>query len=141
MAKVQSRFHFPRERTNRISRSILNFPRSSAALRPHLIGNFRRSLSRQIKCSRYRLSNRNCSLNNLREINCRSRLRRPLHSLRRKRPSWIGCLMAWEQKSKEVKTFDCSFMRWEYDPVFAKPDADPNAPAFNDQGIIEVRGS
>lgn len=46
-------------------------------------------------------------------------------------------LKAWEQKSKDVKTFDCSFKRWEYDPVFPKPNADPNAPANIDLGILK----
>jgi TIGR03009 family protein len=48
-------------------------------------------------------------------------------------------LKAWEQKSKDIKTFDCSFKRWEYDPVFAvaKPNADPNAPANVDLGILK----
>ena len=46
-------------------------------------------------------------------------------------------LKAWEQKSKDIKTFDCSFKRWEYDPVFPKPNADPNAPAYIELGIIK----
>ena len=52
-------------------------------------------------------------------------------------------LRAWEQKSKDIKTFDCSFKRWEYDPVFPKPGADPNAPrdpnapAYIEIGIIK----
>ncbi len=46
-------------------------------------------------------------------------------------------LTAWEQKGKEVKTFDCSFVRWEYDPVFAKPNSDPNAPAYTEKGYLK----
>jgi TIGR03009 family protein len=46
-------------------------------------------------------------------------------------------LKAWEQKSKDIKTFDCSFKRWEYDPVFPKPNADPNAPAYIEIGILK----
>ncbi len=49
-------------------------------------------------------------------------------------------LKAWEQKSKDIKTFDCSFVRWEYDPFdpkFAKPDADPNAASHKDVGILK----
>jgi TIGR03009 family protein len=48
-------------------------------------------------------------------------------------------LKAWELKSKDIKTFDCSFKRWEYDPVFAvaTPNADPNAPVNVDLGILK----
>jgi TIGR03009 family protein len=46
-------------------------------------------------------------------------------------------LIAWEQKSMDIKTFDCSFKRWEYDPIFAKPNAKPNAPANVDLGILK----
>ncbi len=52
-------------------------------------------------------------------------------------------LKAWEQKSKDIKTFDCWFKRWEYDPVFPKPNAnpnvppDPNAPVYIEMGIIK----
>jgi TIGR03009 family protein len=46
-------------------------------------------------------------------------------------------LTAWEQKSKEIKTFDCSFVRWEYDPIFPKPNSDPNASTYTDKGIIK----
>ena len=48
-----------------------------------------------------------------------------------------GVLKAWEQKSKDIKTFDCSFKRWEYDPVFPKPNADPKAPAYIELGILK----
>lgn len=34
-------------------------------------------------------------------------------------------LQMWENKSNEVKTFDCKFNRWEYDPVFG-PANDPS---------------
>ncbi|MGW8257419.1 MAG: TIGR03009 domain-containing protein, partial [Thermoguttaceae bacterium] len=46
-------------------------------------------------------------------------------------------LTAWEQRSKTVKTFDCNFKRWEYDPVFVKPGSDPNAPLHVDYGILK----
>jgi TIGR03009 family protein len=54
-------------------------------------------------------------------------------------------LTAWEQKSKDIKTFDASFKRWEYDPVLAEYDralaskqkGDPNAPVHVDQGILK----
>jgi TIGR03009 family protein len=46
-------------------------------------------------------------------------------------------LTVWEQKSQDVKNFSCSFVRWEYDPVFAKPNSDPNAPVNTDQGILK----
>lgn len=32
---------------------------------------------------------------------------------------WVGEILAfWEQESNKVKTFECKFQRWEYDPVF-----------------------
>jgi TIGR03009 family protein len=46
-------------------------------------------------------------------------------------------LNAWEKKSKDIKTFDCSFKRWEYDPVFANPNAKPGAALHVDMGIIK----
>ena len=46
-------------------------------------------------------------------------------------------LTAWEQKSKDIKTFDASFKRWEYDPVFPKPNADPKAAVNVDTGILK----
>ena len=46
-------------------------------------------------------------------------------------------LKTWEDKSKNVNTFDCSFVRWEYDPIFVKPNAVPNAPASKDYGILK----
>jgi TIGR03009 family protein len=42
-------------------------------------------------------------------------------------------LKLWEQRSAAVKTFDCSFKRWEYDPVFGPADA----PRFEDLGSIK----
>jgi len=46
-------------------------------------------------------------------------------------------LKAWEQKSKDIKTFDANFTRWEYDPVFPKPNADPKDPVNVDFGILK----
>jgi TIGR03009 family protein len=48
-------------------------------------------------------------------------------------------LAAWEKKSKEIETFDCSFKRWEYDPIFPKPNAKPNAPVNIDLGILKYK--
>ena len=42
-------------------------------------------------------------------------------------------LQAWEQHSLRVKTFECKFTRWDYDPVFG----DPNKPKHVDQGKIK----
>ena len=48
----------------------------------------------------------------------------------------------WEQKSRDVKTFDCKFVRWEYDltlPV-VDPKAPPGSPPLpnnKDQGILK----
>ncbi len=41
-------------------------------------------------------------------------------------------LQMWENKSKDVKTFDCKFNRWEYDPVFGPA----NDPAIKSQGQL-----
>jgi TIGR03009 family protein len=46
---------------------------------------------------------------------------------------WV--LSAWQQRSTNVKTFECSFTRWEYDPVFG----DPTKPSFVDEGRIAYR--
>jgi len=46
-------------------------------------------------------------------------------------------LQLWEQTSAGVKTFECKFKRWIYDPVFADPQKDPNAPVFVDLGSIK----
>jgi TIGR03009 family protein len=54
-------------------------------------------------------------------------------------------LKAWEQKSKDIKTFDASFKRWEYDPVLAeydralaaKQNSDPEAAVNIDLGIVK----
>ena len=48
-------------------------------------------------------------------------------------------LQAWEKKSKEIDTFDCSFKRWEYDPIFPKPNSNPNAPVNIDLGILKYK--
>lgn len=31
-------------------------------------------------------------------------------------------LAAWEQRSSKIKTFECDFTRWEFDPVWGPPD-------------------
>jgi len=46
---------------------------------------------------------------------------------------WV--LNAWQQRSDKVKTFECSFIRWEYDAVFG----DPNKPSSIDEGEISYR--
>jgi TIGR03009 family protein len=43
-------------------------------------------------------------------------------------------LRAWEGHSKQVRTFECVFTRFEYDPVFTN---DPAKPRFVDQGQIK----
>jgi TIGR03009 family protein len=45
---------------------------------------------------------------------------------------WV--LNTWQQRSAKVKTYKCSFTRWEYDPVFG----DPNKPAV-DEGEVNYR--
>jgi TIGR03009 family protein len=54
-------------------------------------------------------------------------------------------LKAWEQRSSQVKTFACSFVRREYDEVFGRPDV-PTHTDFGeiryeapDQGLFWVR--
>lgn len=42
-------------------------------------------------------------------------------------------LQAWEQRSKNVKTFECKFTRFEYDPLWGPP----NQPRFVDEGQIK----
>ena len=42
-------------------------------------------------------------------------------------------LARWEQWNAGVKTFDCRFKRWTYDPVFGRPDE----PKFVDFGEIK----
>ncbi len=48
-------------------------------------------------------------------------------------------LAVWEQKSASVKTFDCSFMRWEYNKAFSQPSApgQPPKPQSKVQGAIK----
>jgi TIGR03009 family protein len=48
-------------------------------------------------------------------------------------------LNVWQQRSAGVKTFECSFKRWEYDPVFPRPDPDAprDAPTFEEIGTIK----
>jgi TIGR03009 family protein len=42
-------------------------------------------------------------------------------------------LQGWEQHSKNVRTFECKFTRFEYDPTFG----DANKPRFEDNGEIK----
>ena len=42
-------------------------------------------------------------------------------------------LQLWEQRNREVKTFDSRFKRWTYDTVFGRPDQ----PKFIDLGTIK----
>ncbi len=42
-------------------------------------------------------------------------------------------LQAWEQTSKKVRTFECKFTRFEYDPLWG----DPTKPRFEDSGQIK----
>lgn len=43
-------------------------------------------------------------------------------------------LQAWEQRSKNVKTFECKFTRYEYDPLWG---GDPNKARYEDAGQIK----
>ena len=45
---------------------------------------------------------------------------------------WV--LNTWQQRSDKVKTLECGFTRWQYDPVFG----DPNKPNV-DEGVINYR--
>lgn len=55
-------------------------------------------------------------------------------------------LQAWEQRSSNVKTFECDFTRWEYDPVFGDADKPKHTDtghikyAAPDKGRFEVEG-
>ncbi len=57
---------------------------------------------------------------------------------------WV--LQAWEQQSSRVKTFECRFVRWEYDPVFGdadKPKTEDKGElkyAAPDRGSFEIKG-
>lgn len=42
-------------------------------------------------------------------------------------------LTLWEQRNRDIKTFDCRFKRWIYDVVFGPP----NQPKFVDVGVIK----
>jgi len=42
-------------------------------------------------------------------------------------------LQAWEQRNAGVKTFECDFTRWQYDPVFG----DANKPKYRDDGHLK----
>jgi len=42
-------------------------------------------------------------------------------------------LNLWEQRNRDIKTFDCKFKRWTYDAVFGKSDQ----PMFVDFGVLK----
>jgi TIGR03009 family protein len=42
-------------------------------------------------------------------------------------------LTSWQLKNKQIKTFQCSFQRWEYDPVFGPNN---NIPLYKNQGQL-----
>jgi TIGR03009 family protein len=42
-------------------------------------------------------------------------------------------LNSWQQKNKNIKTFQCSFQRWEYDPVFGPNN---NIPLYKNVGQL-----
>ncbi len=44
-----------------------------------------------------------------------------------------GVLKQWEERNREIKTFDCQFKRWTYDVVFGTPDK----PKFVELGVIK----
>ena len=47
-------------------------------------------------------------------------------------------LNQWEQRGREVKTFDCGFTRWTYDLVFNPPEPGKEpTPKFTDTGVIK----
>ena len=48
-------------------------------------------------------------------------------------------LAAWEQRNKEVHSFECTFHEWVYDPTFKikKPGEDPNGPLYVLHGEIK----
>jgi TIGR03009 family protein len=45
-------------------------------------------------------------------------------------------LNLWEERNRQIKTFDCSFKRWTYDLVFARQDQ-PLQPKFVEVGVIK----
>jgi len=57
---------------------------------------------------------------------------------------WV--LQAWEQQSSRVNTFECNFIRWEYDAVFGDPDKPKHEDkgrlkyAAPDRGLFEIKG-
>ena len=44
-----------------------------------------------------------------------------------------GVLKQWEERNREIKTFDCQFKRWTYDVVFGTPER----PKFVELGVIK----
>lgn len=46
-------------------------------------------------------------------------------------------LRAWEQRGAKLKMFECDFTRWEYDPVFAEQNKNPNDLKFEDHGNLK----
>ena len=46
-------------------------------------------------------------------------------------------LMAWEQRSARVKTFECDFTQWTYDSVFSQNQGGANTPKHTDLGHIK----
>lgn len=46
---------------------------------------------------------------------------------------WI--LNTWQERNAKTRTFECTFTRWEYDPVFG----DPKKPSFVDEGKVKYR--
>jgi TIGR03009 family protein len=45
-------------------------------------------------------------------------------------------LNAWQKQSATVKTFRCSFQRWEYDVVFGPKDKDKDIPLYKNIGEV-----
>src|SRR5258707_547769 len=43
-------------------------------------------------------------------------------------------LNAWQQQSATVKTFRCTFQRWEYDVVFGPKDKNKEIPLYKNLG-------
>lgn len=44
-------------------------------------------------------------------------------------------LVLWEQRNREIKTFDCAFKRWVYDVVFGSP----NQAKYVDTGVVRYK--
>ncbi len=62
-----------------------------------------------------------------------------------KQQQWVDQVLGyWEKRTSEIKTYQCDFKRWEYDPVFG-PKEDPKTISYGeirfaapDKGMIEV---